>query len=56
MSDDEAHATLIGPLKGSPPFEPRPLRFRSGMNRKAWNRNRVALWLEAGFIEPRESL
>ena len=55
MSEDEAVATLLGEVEGRPLFDPRPLRFRAGVRRRAWNRNCVALGLAAGFIEPLES-
>ncbi len=54
-SEDEATATLLADLPGTPIGAPRRIPFRAGRRTRAWAGNCVALGLAAGFLEPLES-
>jgi len=55
MSDDEAKETLLNNIQGELLNEPRVIKYKTGIRRKHWNKNCIAIGLSSGFIEPLES-
>ena len=55
INDDDARATLLNNIQGELVNQPRIIRFKTGMRKKIWNKNCVAMGLSGGFLEPLES-
>lgn len=55
LSEDAARERLLSTVEGETLTEPNQLRFRTGMRRKHWERNCIAVGLASGFMEPLES-
>ncbi len=55
LDRDAALDRLLGNIEGEPLTEPNFLRFTSGVRRRQWHRNCVAIGLSGGFMEPLES-
>ncbi len=55
MSDDIARKSLLADIEGEPMSDPRLIRFKTGCQKKFWEKNCIAIGLSAGFVEPLES-
>jgi len=55
LGDDEAEQLLMASLDSRPLDQPRKLRIATGVRRRQWQGNVVAIGLAGGFIEPLES-
>ena len=55
LSKDEALERLLAKVEGKVITEPNNLRFVTGMRRRQWHRNCVAIGLSGGFMEPLEA-
>jgi len=54
-TDQQAIDTLLSSVQGPILSEPRVIPFVTGIRKKVWNRNCLALGLAQGFLEPLES-
>ncbi len=55
LSDNDAVDILTKQLEGEPIGKPNFLRWTTGVRKKGWNKNCIAIGLSAGFVEPLES-
>lgn len=55
IGDEAALLSLQSELPSAPNSDPKFLKFKTGMRRKAWDKNVFAIGLSAGFLEPLES-
>ena len=55
LDHDAALERLLGNIEGETLVQPNKLRFTSGIRRRQWHRNCVAIGLSGGFMEPLES-
>jgi tryptophan halogenase len=55
LDKDAALERLLGSVEGEVLTEPNVIRYTTGVRRKQWHRNCVAVGLSGGFMEPLES-
>lgn len=55
LSREDALERLLGNVEGEVLTQPNHLRFTTGVRRRQWHRNCVAVGLSGGFMEPLES-
>ena len=55
LERETALERLLGSVEGEPLTQPNFIRYTTGVRRKQWHRNCVAVGLSGGFMEPLES-